>query len=54
MGADLGGARHALAVALVDVAETAVESGQPLPCQINCDKRGNGREEPIYLTSALV
>ncbi len=30
-GADLSEARHALAMALVDSAETAVEWGQPLP-----------------------
>jgi predicted RNase H-like HicB family nuclease len=50
MGADLNEARRALAVALVDVAEAAVESGQPLPVP---DPTATGPkmdiEEPIYL-----
>ncbi len=49
-GADLDEARHALAMALVDSAEAAVELGQPLPIpdpaatDIEMDI-----EEPIYL-----
>ncbi len=50
MGADLDDARRALAVALVDVVEAAVESGQPLP---NPDPTATDPEmdieEPIYL-----
>ncbi|HUQ69149.1 MAG TPA: hypothetical protein VM165_06490 [Planctomycetaceae bacterium] len=49
-GADLDQARRALAVALVDVAEAAIESGQPLPVP---DPTATGSEmdieEPVYL-----
>lgn len=47
---DLAGARQALAVALVDVAEAAMECGQPLP--IPDPKVSDPEmdiEEPIYL-----
>lgn len=47
---DLAEARRALAVALVDVAETAVESGQALP--VPDSKAFDAEmdiEEPIYL-----
>ena len=50
MGADLGEARRALAVALVDVAEAAVESGQPLPVpDPTATNPEMDIEEPIYL-----
>jgi predicted RNase H-like HicB family nuclease len=49
-GADLAEARHLLAAALIDVAETCLELGQPLPrpdpvlTNVEMDL-----EEPIYL-----
>jgi predicted RNase H-like HicB family nuclease len=49
-GADLNEARHLLAVALIDVAESYLEEGQPLPrpnpgmTNLEMDV-----EEPIYL-----
>ena len=49
-GADLSEARHLLAVALIDVAESYLEQGQPLPrpdsalTDVEMDV-----EEPIYL-----
>lgn len=47
---DLDGARRALAVALVDVAEAAVEAGQPLPVpDANVSDPEMDIEEPIYL-----
>ena len=47
---DLDGARRALAVALVDVAEAAVESGLPLPVpDANVSDPEMDIEEPIYL-----
>jgi predicted RNase H-like HicB family nuclease len=50
MGADLDDARRALAVALVDVAEAAVESGQPLPIpDPTATDPDIDIEEPIYL-----
>jgi predicted RNase H-like HicB family nuclease len=49
-GTDLGEARHALALALVDVAEAAVESGQPLPVpDPTATNLEMDIEEPIYL-----
>jgi len=49
-GADLAEARRALAVALVDVAEAAVESGQPLPVpDPTATDLEMDIEEPIYL-----
>ncbi len=49
-GADLSEARRALAVALVDVAEAAVESGQPLPIpDPTATDLEMDIEEPIYL-----
>ena len=49
-GADLGEARRALAVALVDVAETALELGQPLPVpDPTATNSEMDIEEPIYL-----
>ncbi|MGL4551496.1 MAG: type II toxin-antitoxin system HicB family antitoxin [Gemmataceae bacterium] len=49
-GADLDEARRALAVALVDVAEAAVESGQPIPIpDPNAADAEMDIEEPIYL-----
>jgi hypothetical protein len=48
--ADLAEARKALAVALVDVAEAAVESGQPLPIpDPGAADPEMDIEEPIYL-----
>jgi predicted RNase H-like HicB family nuclease len=50
MGADLDDARRAMAVALVDVAEAAVESGQPLPIpDPTMTDPEMDIEEPIYL-----
>jgi hypothetical protein len=47
---DLDGARRLLAVALVDVAETAVESGEPLPLpDPSVSDPEMDIEEPIYL-----
>jgi hypothetical protein len=49
-GADLDAARQALVVALVDVAEAAVESGQPLPIpDPSATDPEMDIEEPIYL-----
>lgn len=49
-GADLDSARKALVGALVDVAETAVESGQPLPIpDPTVTDAEMDLEEPIYL-----
>jgi len=49
-GADLAEARQALTVALVDVAEAAVESGQPLPApDMSVSNPDMDIEEPIYL-----
>ena len=49
-GVDLTEARRALVVALVDVAETAVESGQPLPMpDPTAANPDMDIEEPIYL-----
>jgi predicted RNase H-like HicB family nuclease len=49
-GADLIEARRALTVALVDVAEAAVESGQPLPVpDPTATNLEMDLEEPIYL-----
>ena len=49
-GADLPEARRALVVALVDVAEAAVESGQPLPVpDPSVANPEMDIEEPIYL-----
>ncbi len=49
-GADLDEARRALALALVDVAEAAVESGQPLPIpDSTAADLEMDIEEPIYL-----
>ncbi len=48
--ADLGGARQALVIALIDVAETAMEYGQPLPVpDPNASNPEMDIEEPIYL-----
>ena len=50
MGADFAEARRALAVALVDVAEAAVESGQPLPIpDPTATDPEMDIEDPIYL-----
>ncbi len=47
---DLDGARQLLAVALVDVAEAAVESGEPLPTpDPSVTDPEMDIEEPIYL-----
>jgi hypothetical protein len=49
-GADLDSARKALVGALVDVAETALESGQPLPIPDPMVTDADvDIEEPIYL-----
>ena len=49
-GADLNEARYALALALVDVAEAAVESGQLLPIpDPTVTNPEMDIEEPIYL-----
>lgn len=49
-GADLDGARRALAGALVDLAEIALESGQPLPIPNPAATDADmDIEEPIYL-----
>ena len=49
-GADLDEARRSLAIALVDVAEAAVESGQPLPIpDPTATDNEMDVEEPIYL-----
>ena len=49
-GADLAEARHLLAVALIDVAETYLEGGQPLPRPNPGLTNGEmDVEEPIYL-----
>lgn len=49
-GADLDEARHSLAVALVDVAEAAIESGQPLPIpDPTATNSEMDIEEPVYL-----
>lgn len=49
-GADLDEARKALAVALVDVAEAAVESGHPLPVpDPTISDAEMDIEEPVYL-----
>lgn len=49
-GADLGEARRMLTVALVDVAEAAVESGEPLPVpDPEVADADMDLEEPIYL-----
>ncbi len=48
--ADLDAARHLLAVALVDVAEAAIEVGEPLPCpDPSVSDPEMDIEEPIYL-----
>jgi predicted RNase H-like HicB family nuclease len=48
--ADLDAARKLLAVALVDVAEAAMESGQPLPAPYpTASDPDTDIEEPIYL-----
>ena len=49
-GANLDEARRLLASALVDVAETNLLSGEPLPLpQPNCTNAEADTEEPIYL-----
>jgi len=49
-GADLNEARRALMVALVDVAEAAIESGQPFPVpDPTVENPDMDIEEPIYL-----
>lgn len=49
-GADLDEARRALTVALVDVAEAAIESGQPLPIPDSTVTNNEmDIEEPVYL-----
>ena len=49
-GADLTEARRALVVALVDVAEAAMESGQPIPVpDPTVANEEMDIEEPIYL-----
>ena len=47
---DLDGARRLLALALVDAAEAAIESGQPLPLpDASASDVEMDLEEPIYL-----
>jgi hypothetical protein len=49
-GADLAEARRLLAVALIDVAETCLELGQPLPQpNLQASDAEMDLEEPIYL-----
>lgn len=49
-GADLDEARRALVVALVDVAEAAIESGQPFPVpDPTVTNPEMDVEEPVYL-----